>query len=78
MLARSKLKNIEVTTSKELIDNKISHEEFTSAINVERWWKLNIRMMKSQRRDTEKYDLIEKGKSIDINEITKRKLKSQI
>ena len=36
MLARSKLKNIEVTTSKELIDNKISHEEFTSAINVER------------------------------------------
>ena len=34
--------------------------------------------MKSQRRDTEKYNLIEKGKSIDINEITKRKLKSQI
>ena len=36
MLARSKLKNIEVTTSKELIDNKISHGEFTSVNNVER------------------------------------------
>ena len=70
MLARSKLKSIEVTTSKELIDNKISHEEFTSVINVERWWKGNIRMMKSQRRDTEKYNLIEKGKSIGINEVT--------
>ena len=35
-------------------------------------------MMKSQRRDTEKYNLIEKGKCIGINEITKRKLKSQI
>ena len=36
MSGRSKLKNIEVTTSKELTDNKISHEEFTSTINEER------------------------------------------
>ena len=70
MLARSKLKSIEVTTSKELIDNKISHEELTSTINEQRWWKGDIRMMKSQRRDTEKYNLIEKGKSIGINEVT--------
>ena len=49
MLARSKFDIIELTISKELIDNEISHEEFTTIINEERnyselkkvleWWK---------------------------------------
>ena len=36
MLARSKFDIIELTISTELIDNEISHEEFTTIINEER------------------------------------------
>ena len=34
--------------------------------------KEGIRMMNSQRSDTEKINLIEEGKKIDINEVVKR------
>ena len=36
MLARSKLNSIESTISKALLDNEISHEDFTTIINEER------------------------------------------
>ena len=36
MLARSKLNSIESTISKVLLDNEISHEDFTTIINEER------------------------------------------
>ena len=54
MLARSKIDIIELTISKELIDNEISHEEFTTIINEERNYselKKSISMMKSQRNN---------------------------
>ena len=54
MLARSKIDIIELTISKELIDNEISHEEFTTIINEERNYselKKRISMMKSQRNN---------------------------
>ena len=35
--------------------------------------KESIRMMTSQRNDTEKFNLIEEGKNIDIDDINKRK-----
>ena len=36
MLARSKLNSIESKTSEALINNKISHEDFTTIINEKR------------------------------------------
>ena len=36
MLARSQLNSIESAISKALIDNEISHEDFTTIINEER------------------------------------------
>ena len=77
ILVRSKWNRIESTTSKALIDNKISPEEFTTIINEEgnyrelkEWW--NIRMMKSQRSDIKRSKLVEDGKRIGINEINKQ------
>ena len=61
MLARSKLSKI----SEALINNEISHEDFMTIINEERNYrelKESIRMMNSQRSDTEKINLIEEGK----------------
>ena len=57
MLARSKLNSIESKISKAFIDNEISHEDFTTNLNEERnncEIKESIRMIKSQRRYTEK------------------------
>ena len=57
MLARSKLSLIESKISKALINNEISHEDFITIINEEKnYWELKeiIRMMNSQRRNTEK------------------------
>ena len=57
MLARSKLNRTESKISEALIDNEISHEDFTIIINEERNYcelKKRIRTMKSQRGDTEK------------------------
>ena len=56
MLARSKLDSIESKISEALIDNEISHEDFITIINEERNYrelKESIRMMNSQRSDTE-------------------------
>ena len=67
-----KLNNIESIISKALIDNEISHGNFTTIINDEknyRQLKESIRMMKSQRSDSEKNNLIEEGKGISIDKI---------
>ena len=87
MLARSKLSSVESKISEALINNEINHEDFMTIINEERKYqelKESIRMMNSQRSDTEKNNLIEEGKEISIdevikhNEIINKSLKSQI
>ena len=57
LLARSKLNSTEKIISKALLDNEISHEDFTAIINEEKNYqelKEIIRLMKSQRNDTKK------------------------
>ena len=86
MSARSKLNSIESKITEALINNEIGHEDFMTIINEENYQKLkeSIRMMKSQRSDTKKTNLIEEGKTIGIDEIIKQNeiinnsLKSQI
>ena len=77
MLASSKLNSIESKISKALIYiyNEISHEDFETIINQEikyRELKESIRMMNSQRSDSEKVSFIEEGEKIGINEVIKR------
>ena len=58
MFDRSKLNSIEGKTSKALMNNQISHEDFMTIINEEtnyRKLKESIRMMKSQE-DTKDID----------------------
>ena len=65
MLARSKLNSIESKIYEALINNQISHEDFMTIINEERDYrelKESIRMMNSQKSDTEKNYLIEEDK----------------
>ena len=65
MLARIKINSIENKLSEALISNETSHEDFTRIINEEKNYReinRSIRMMKSQRSDTEKNNLIEEGK----------------
>ena len=65
MLARSKLNSIESQMSVALISNEISHEDFMTILDEEekyRELKESIRIMNSQRSDTEKVSLIEEGK----------------
>ena len=75
MLARSKLNSIESKISEALINNEISHEDFMTIINEEKKYrelKESIRMMNSQRSDSEKINLIEESKKkIGINEVIK-------
>ena len=74
MLARSELNSIESKISEALINNEINHEDFMTIVNEEKKYrelKESIRMMNSQRSDTEKNNLIEEGKKIDINEVIK-------
>ena len=74
-MARSKLNSIESKIFKTLINNENSYEDFMIIINEERNYgelKENIRMMNSQRSDTEKFNLIEEGKKIGIDEVIKR------
>ena len=87
MRARSKLNSIESEISEAIINNEISLEDFKTIINEEKNYpelKESIRMMKSQRSDTEKINLIEEGKKISIdegikcNEIINNSLKSKI
>ena len=65
MLARSKLNSIEGKVSEALINRKIGHEDFMIIINEENNYqelKESIRMMNSQRSDTEKINLVVEGK----------------
>ena len=65
ILARSKLNSPESKISEALINNEISHENFLAIINEEKKYrelKESIRMMKSERSDSEKINLIEGGK----------------
>ena len=87
ILARTKLSGIESKIFEALINNEISHEDFITIINEEKNYrelKESIRIMNSQRSDTEKNYLIEEGKKIGIDEITEhneiidKNLKSQI
>ena len=74
-LARSKLNSIESKVSEALINGKITHEDFMIIINEEKKYrelKESIRMMNSQRSDSEKINLIEEGKKIGINEVINR------
>ena len=74
MLARSKLNSRESETSKALMDNDISHEDFETILDEKKKYqelKESIRMMNSQRSDGEKVNLMKKGKKIDINEVIK-------
>ena len=63
--ARSKLNSMKRKISEAFINNEINHEDFTTIINEEKIYrelKESIRMISSQRSDTEKSYLIEKGK----------------
>ena len=65
MLTKSKSNTIESKISKPLINNKIIQGDFMTIINEERTFQElneNIRIMKNQRSDTEKINLIEEGK----------------
>ena len=67
MLARIKLNIIESKISKALMNNEISHEDFTTILNEEnkyRELKESINMMISQRSDVKKVCLIEVGEKI--------------
>ena len=73
-LAKSKLNNIKSKISEALINNEISLEDFMTIINEEKiYWELkeSIRMINSQRADTEKINLIEESKKIGIDEVIK-------
>ena len=78
MLAKSKLNSTESKISEALINSEINPKDFMTIINEEKkYWKLkeNIRMMNSQRSDTEKNNLIEKGKIIGINKVNNNSLR---
>ena len=74
-MAGSRSNSTESKVSKALINNEISHEDFMTIILEERNYrelKEIIRIMNSQRSDTEKINLIEDSKEIGIDEIIKR------
>ena len=57
MLGKSKLNSIESKISEALVNNQISHEDFTTIINKEKNYRElqeSVRMMRTQRGDTEK------------------------
>ena len=75
MLARSKLNSIGSKVSDALINSEISHEDFMIIINEEKKYrelKESIRMMNSQKSNSEKINIIKEGKKIGINEVIKR------
>ena len=75
MLARSKLNSIESEIFEALINNDISHEDFTTIINkVKNYWKLkeSIRVTKSQKSGTEKDNLIEERKRKGIDKVIRQ------
>ena len=63
------------------INNEISNEGIMTIINEEKKYrelKESIRMMNSQRGDTEKIDLIGEGRKTDIDKVINNTLKSKI
>ena len=77
MFARSKLNSTESKICEALVKNEISHEDFMTIINEERSYqelKESIRMINSQKSDTEKINLIGEGKKIGIDEAIKHKI----
>ena len=61
MLARSKLDSLESKISEAMINNEISHEDFTTIINEEKKYrelKESFGMMNSERSDAEKNNVI--------------------
>ena len=59
-----------------MINNEISQEDFMT-INEEKNYgelKGSIRMINSQKSDTEKINLVGEGKKIDIDEVIKHKV----
>ena len=65
MLARSKLNSIENKISEALINNEISHEDFTTIINEKKNYgeiKESIRLMGTQRSDIENITQLKKIK----------------
>ena len=69
------MNSIESKIYEALINNEISHEDFMTFINEEkkcRELKESIRMINSQRRETEKINPTEKGKKIGKDEVIKR------
>ena len=75
MLARSKLNSIESKRYKALLNNEISHEDFTIIINDKKNYhelKESIRMMKNERSDIEKNNLIGEGKRKGIDKIIRQ------
>ena len=86
-LAGSKSNSIENKMSEALINSENGHKDFMTIINEEKNYpvlKETIRMMKSQRIDIQKINLIEEGKKagtdevIKHNEIINNSLKSQV
>ena len=61
------MNSIESKISEALINNEIGHEDFVIIINEDKKYrelKQSIRMMNSQRSDTEKINFIEEGKKL--------------
>ena len=78
MLARSKLNSIKNKRSEALINSEVNREDFMTIINEETKYqelKESIRMMNSQRSDTEKNNLIDEGKKIVINKVINNSLR---
>ena len=74
-IVKNMLNSIESKISEALINNEISHEDFMTIINEERKYgelKESIRMMNSQRSETDKNNLTEESKKISIDEVIKR------
>ena len=87
MLAKSKSNSRESNISEALVNKEVIQKDFITIINEERKnreLKESIRMMNSQRSDTEKNDLTEEGEKMGIDEVIKhneiidKSLKSQI
>ena len=72
MLARNKLNIIENKISEALINCEISQKDFMTIIIEE-----SIRMMNSERSDTEKINLIKEGKKICIDKVIKYEIISK-
>ena len=69
------LNSTESKISEALINNEVSHEDFTTIINEGKNYcelKENIRMKKTQRSDTEKNNSIEWGKREGIDKIIRQ------